>query len=196
MTYKFIPMQYGRSMIEMLGVLSVVGILSVAGITGYSQAMAKNKLTKAMEQLSATVTSIRAMYSAQPNYSGLTTATAIQMGLIDVDMLNQQDVTTASKIFNAFSGSVDINAVSTTYHGITKPLGGFEIKFSGLSKDACVQMATANWGTGSGIISVQAGENQNNIGKSENGSLPLNMATAISGCNEDGNGNSIIWIFY
>ena len=31
----------GRSMIEMLGVLSIVGVLSVGGIAGYSKAMEK-----------------------------------------------------------------------------------------------------------------------------------------------------------
>ena len=31
--------QFGRSMIEMLGVLAIIGVLSVAGIAGYSKAM-------------------------------------------------------------------------------------------------------------------------------------------------------------
>ena len=38
----------GRSMIEMLGVLAIVGILSVGGIAGYSKAMEKFKITKAV----------------------------------------------------------------------------------------------------------------------------------------------------
>ncbi len=40
----------GRSMIEMLGVLAIVGILSVGGIAGFSKAMFKYKLNKAIEQ--------------------------------------------------------------------------------------------------------------------------------------------------
>ena len=31
--------QFGRSMIEMLGVLAIIGVLSVGGIFGYSKAM-------------------------------------------------------------------------------------------------------------------------------------------------------------
>lgn len=42
--------QSGRSMIEMLGVLAIVGILSVGGISGFSKAMFKHKLNKAIEQ--------------------------------------------------------------------------------------------------------------------------------------------------
>lgn len=33
--------QYGRSMIEMLGVLAIIAVLSVGGIAGYSKAMMK-----------------------------------------------------------------------------------------------------------------------------------------------------------
>ena len=43
--------QYGRSMIEMLGVLAIVGVLSVGGIAGYSKAMFKFKLNKHTEQI-------------------------------------------------------------------------------------------------------------------------------------------------
>ena len=42
----------GRSMIEMLGVLAIVGVLSVGGIAGYSKAMEKFKVNKAIEQYS------------------------------------------------------------------------------------------------------------------------------------------------
>ena len=38
----------GRSMIEMLGVLAIIGVLSVGGIAGYSKAMEKFKITKAV----------------------------------------------------------------------------------------------------------------------------------------------------
>ena len=41
--------QCGRSMIEMLGVLAIIGVLSVGGIAGYSQALEKWKINKALE---------------------------------------------------------------------------------------------------------------------------------------------------
>ena len=43
---------FGRSMIEMLGVLAIVGVLSVGGIAGYSKAMEKYKLNKTVEEYS------------------------------------------------------------------------------------------------------------------------------------------------
>ena len=44
--------QSGRSMIEMLGVLAIIAVLSVGGIAGYSKAMEKFKLNKAIEAYS------------------------------------------------------------------------------------------------------------------------------------------------
>ncbi len=44
--------QFGRSMIEMLGVLAIIAVLSVGGIAGYSKAMEKFKLNKAVENYS------------------------------------------------------------------------------------------------------------------------------------------------
>ena len=43
---------FGRSMIEMLGVLAIIAVLSVGGIAGYSKAMEKWKLDKAIEEYS------------------------------------------------------------------------------------------------------------------------------------------------
>ncbi len=40
--------QRGRSMIEMLGVLAIIGVLSVGGVAGYSKAMMKWKINKAV----------------------------------------------------------------------------------------------------------------------------------------------------
>ena len=39
---------FGRSMIEMLGVLAIIGVLSVGGIAGYSKAMEQFKVNKAI----------------------------------------------------------------------------------------------------------------------------------------------------
>ncbi len=41
---------FGRSMIEMLGVLAIIAVLSVGGIAGYSKAMEKYKLNRTVEQ--------------------------------------------------------------------------------------------------------------------------------------------------
>lgn len=184
--------QSGRSMVEMLGVLAIIGVLSVGGIAGYSKAMAKFKTSKALDQVSTTVANVRTLYSGQPNYSGLTTAIAIQMGAIGAEMLSGQSPTSASTAYNAFNGSVTISA--TTVSGRNN--AGFQLVFSGLSKEACVQMASSDWGSGSGsgLVSVQAGSAT--AGTTAAGTLPLNLATAASGCNSEGDTNKVTWIYY
>ena len=44
--------QYGRSMIEMLGVLAIIAMLSIGGIAGYSKAMDKFKINKIVNEYS------------------------------------------------------------------------------------------------------------------------------------------------
>lgn len=44
--------EFGRSMVEMLGVLAIIGVLSVGAISGYSKAMMKYKLNKQAELVS------------------------------------------------------------------------------------------------------------------------------------------------
>lgn len=50
--------QCGRSMIEMLGVLAIIAVLSVGGIAGYSKAMEKWKINKAVEEYTMMITGL------------------------------------------------------------------------------------------------------------------------------------------
>ncbi len=45
------PVDSGRSMVEMLGVLAVIGVLSIAGIAGYNAAMSKYQANKVANEL-------------------------------------------------------------------------------------------------------------------------------------------------
>lgn len=197
---KFTSEQSGRSMVEMLGVLAIIGVLSVGGIAGYSKAMAKFKLTKAMDQVSTTVTNIRTLYSGQPNYSGLTTTTAIRMGAIGAEMLNGNKTTSATTAYNAFNGRVFISAAN----------GGqsFIVVFTGLGKEACVSLGSADWGSGSGsglisiavsgaaVTSEATAMPTTNAGTTASGTLPLALATAATGCAGVGDTNSVYWNYY
>lgn len=193
--------QSGRSMVEMLGVLAIIGVLSVGGIAGYSKAMAKFKLTKAMDQVSTTVTNIRTLYSGQPNYDGLTTEVAIKMGAVGAEMLNGVANTSATAAYNAFNGRVFIAAAD----------GGqsFIVAFAGLGKEACVSLGTADWGSGSGsgLISVGvAGTSPaadvttmitgDGVGTTAAATLPLKLSTAATKCSGTGDVNAVYWNYY
>ena len=145
----------GRSMIEMLGVLAIIGVLSVGGIAGYSKAMNKFKTNKVADNVSMLVANIKTMYAQQKTYGGLTTTTAHDMGLVPDELVKKSGSTTSYK--NAFNGDVEIHAASST-NDTTSDSKAFVIYFGGLSKEACVTLATNDWGSGysSGLIAIRA----------------------------------------
>lgn len=57
-------------------------------------------------------------------------------------------------------------------------------------------MASSDWGSGSGsgLVSVQAGTAT--AGTTASGTLPLNLATAAGGCNQEGDANKVTWVYY
>lgn len=208
--------QSGRSMVEMLGVLAIIGVLSIGGISGYSKAMAKFRVNKTLDQISMLVMNIRSLYSANINYEGLTDKIAIQMGIIPRDMLPSGTTeANASSIINAYQGEVRIGSAN---------VGGtdrsFYITYSGLTRDACVAIATADWGSqaGSGLQAIQIKGTANSTSKKATltgatacsaessaagagchliDNLPVVLSEAAVECqNTSDGGNEIRWDYY
>ena len=61
--------QFGRSMIEMLGVLAIIAVLSVGGIAGYSKAMQMYKLNKWKNDFIYMMTNLKTSYLNSKTYS-------------------------------------------------------------------------------------------------------------------------------
>lgn len=142
----------GRSMIEMLGVLAIIGVLSVGGIAGYSKAMNKFKTNKVADNVSMMVANIKTLYAQQKTYGTLTNADAISLGVVPDELIKNRAEGTLK---NSFNGEVDIHSSESTTGGDNK---AFVIFFGGLSKEACITLATNDWGSGysSGLIALQA----------------------------------------
>ena len=146
----------GRSMVEMLGVLAIIGVLSVGGIAGYSKAMNKYKINKTNDQLSMLIANIRTLFSSQGNYKDLSNANAIKFGVVPEDMIKDGSGG-AQTLSNAFGGEVKIGASGGR---VSDDNEAFSIVYSGLSSEACVTLATGDWGSGqaSGLIGIAGGE--------------------------------------
>ena len=148
----------GRSMVEMLGVLAIIGVLSAGGLAGYSKAMFKHKLNSTMEQITMLVTNIRTMYGAQGNYAGLATD-AVNLGIVPAVMGN-----TMTALTNPFKGAVTIAEASATTNTALATNAedalktAFVLTYSGLPVEACIALASADFGAGagSGFIGVKA----------------------------------------
>lgn len=192
--------QSGRSMVEMLGVLAIIGVLSVGGISGYSKAMAKFKMSKAMDQMSMLVANIRTTYASMATYSGLNTVVARSYGLASRDMFGPNSQTTASALVNAFGGSVLVGA--TQNNGITGT--GFAIVYNGLDREACMGLATADWGS-AGLVGITVSNAANNTEPTaaqaitpgfDTSDLPVSLGDASDACSARTATNSITWIYY
>ena len=187
----------GRSMVEMLGVLAIVGVLSVGGIAGYSQAMSKFKVTKAMDQVQTIITNIRTLYASQRVYSALTAKQAQAMGILTEESINGSDG------LNPFGGKIYFNIADS---GRT-----FTITYTGLTGEACVKMATADWGAdqssglrgmGVGTISGEAKsvavthgwENATEAAYKKDKHLPVTVASAADLCGTNQNG-AVTWYY-
>ena len=198
----------GRSMIEMLGVLAIIGVLSVGGIAGYSKAMNKFKTNKVADQVSMIVTNIRTLYAQQTTYAGLNNDTAIAMGVLPDEL-----GTSGSTLTNPFNGSVIVNSA---FAGGSFSDTAFAITYSGLSREACVTLATNDWGSGysSGLIGLKVyGINITDVSDDSTGlvvgcdgfaniacagsNMPFQVSQAATAC-ACGTANecSITWKFY
>ena len=196
----------GRSMVEMLGVLAIIGVLSVGGIAGYSKAMNKFKISKTTDQISMLVANIRTMFSAQGDYVGLSNEAAVNFGVVPEEM------GTSATLTNPFKGSVIIS--ESDYKGTGD---SFVVVYNGLAKDACVSVATGDWGASqsSGLIAVGAfGSEQDedsltgdpDAGNTAGGAIakpgeathkvPMPVQDAVAGCNAAGSANAVVWKYY
>ncbi len=199
--------QSGRSMVEMLGVLAIIGVLSIGGISGYSKAMAKYRVNKTLDQISMLVMNIRTLFSSSVDYTGLDEKLAIQMGIISKDMEGATTGTgdeAVTDIINAYQGRVFIG----TPAGDTRK---FYVEYTGLTQEACVALATADWGSqaGSGLQSIEIGRTSNKkqetisdskefkIGTTGDTGIPISLSAAAGVCSStDDNGSGIKWTYY
>ena len=158
-TYKT---ESGRSMIEMLGVLAIIGVLSVGGIAGYSKAMMKYRTNKTIEQISMIVTNVRTLFGSQKNYKALGATT--NGSLIARAKLFPDELISGETIAdNPFGGAIQLVAGSRNSDDATNTCTGcgdakaFVLAYGNIPEEACMDLATQDWGSasGSGLIMAQ-----------------------------------------
>ncbi len=211
--------QSGRSMIEMLGVLAIIGVLSVGGIAGYSKAMMKFKINKTIDQVSQIVANTRTLYARQRNYKSLGESegstnhkVVYKANLAPKEMF--EDGSGSYAMTNPFGGDVKI---SSGHKNNWLDHKAFVIGYYGLPDEACIELATQDWGDGtnSGLIGIgiltggtsaiyaelvgcsggdgAAGSKIACSGGSTIG-IPMPIDVAVEAC--QGNNNTVSWKFY
>ncbi len=181
----------GRSMVEMLGVLAIIGVLSVGGIAGYSMAMSKFKITKTIDQVQTIITNLRTLYASQWTYSALNASTAYNMGILTDETYD------GTAGLNPFGGQINFG---------TGNRGGaanrsFSIEYTELTAEACVKLATADWGadSSSGLlaITVSGGNAPATFTWEQDPTLPPDLVLVATACASESNesSSSVKWEF-
>lgn len=163
--------QKGRSMIEMLGVLAIIGVLSIGGIAGYSKAMTKYRVNKMADQISQLAQNIRTLYASQRTYNTLSDNVIKKAHLAPEDMY---DGTTSTSLYNPFGGWLEVIPSGKNSSGDNK---AFYIRTGVIPQEACVELATMDWGSGSssGLIVVYV-----------DSSSASSVGTPLYGCSSGG----------
>lgn len=116
--------EYGRSMIEMMGVLAIMGVITVGAIAAISSAMSLQKRNTVNDEVLQMVTQVRQLFSEYDDYSNINNST----------------------IFGAI-GMSNKNPYGGTYEISVNPSNSrqFVISVNGLSQSDCEYFVTKGW---------------------------------------------------
>lgn len=197
----------GRSMIEMLGVLAIIGVLSVGGIAGFSKMLAHQKIMQAQEQINAIAAKLSTIGAEASSFSGLNNKTAIKFGAIPSEAIVDAK---AGTLQNPYKGEIRISP--------TADEASYLIIYTKLPKDACIALATMEWGGNNssfvriGAFSTEAylaqGILYDAMKSDDDGEIktklyavlpaektPISPANATNGCSCPQNGCVLAWRF-
>ena len=132
---------FGRSMIEMLGVLAIIGVLSVGGIAGYSKAMEKYKINKTISAVAQIALNIKNLYAEQTNYYGLGVVGGPNREVLNIVVpSDMRDYSVAYAVRHPLNGQLAIYATGRHHTETTKTYTAFAISIKGLNKRACAEI--------------------------------------------------------
>lgn len=162
--------QFGRSMIEMLGVLSIIGVLSVGGFSMVKKMQNSYDTNKIMDEISAFVRKARIVTREFEGGASDSLNEYLYDGKAYPEGV-EYDAT--AKNFSGTSGVV----YSFAQGADSKIL--FTLTISSLPEEICMQIATADWGNSasSGFKGIKIGE--------ITGTTPLSLGSAADVCGDN-----------
>ena len=138
--------EFGRSMVEILGVLAIIGVLSVTGLYGYTVAMRKHKTNEMIRELIVRANQI----SSQLLLSG------------DVSGVTLEDAFLPSGTYSFRAENIDDNRFKVTMTGASG---------STIPVDICRQLYSD---IGTNTVILNMGQANNYTSASDCGSVDLN----------------------
>ena len=172
--------QSGRSMVEMLGVLAIIGVLSVGGIAGYSKAMEKFKLQKAVDQISTIRANVQTLFSNTNDYSALNTK-AYSLGVFPAEMAKKDGV--ENEVYNAYGLRTIVALFSSS-------LKSWTLSYRVPNAEVCTALATMAWGNDSSTMIVLDG------GEASFNEFPIPLERAAAACSSAGQNPTDVQFIY
>lgn len=172
-------MQYGRSMIEMIGVLAIIGVLSVGGFGIVAKAIKNQRYTQVMSnvaELASSAKKLACQFLDDEGYS--------DYGIFLYKSGKYPDSITYIK--TGTNAGKYIGNLDETYKFEAGASGGssFKIKLENIPQDLCMRMVSDDWGTvrSTGFINLKVGDKTDK---------KINMSDAATACSSMDN-NEII----
>ncbi len=157
--------QYGRSMIEMLGVLAIIGVLSVAGIAGYSKAMTKWKINKSIEQIEQITHNTFTTFANQKDFRSIYSSDEDGINLFKSLGIISEDMIVDGQLKNSFGG--DLKLYAGTFNSSYLTHSGekyFSLEYWNIPREACMALGSLDWAKGSDtVIGVGISPNRDNV---------------------------------
>ena len=173
--------QFGRSMVEIIGVLAIVGILSIGAITTYSNVMEKINSDKLIEDAAFSLKKLHMVYSGKKSYQN------IEKQVFDFNLIQGIDKIdgTERKMLHRLNGEVIVKSIAYDR--------GYVVIYNGLNNSSCIALASLNLGRQSsglqfmvvsptGVIPPHGFPKDLDWGEFEANDLPLSPAKAAEYC--------------
>lgn len=153
----------GRSMIEMLGVLAIIGVLTVGGLNIIGRSKQMHEIGQLISEVSKVAMTAKKLACEYDTEYGSYTLYLYKSEAYS-DELEYED--------GKFIGPMEAEI------SITGDMSTFVVSVSGLSEDACIQLAASDWGrTGvNGFLGACVGSGECN--PSSDKQMGLNTASA------------------
>ena len=130
--YKYMQNEeFGRSMIEIIGVLAISALLTGGAFVLIRGAMANQKRSRAIDEVAAIVENVRGLYAGRDDFSSLTNDMAYGTRLVDGFYLNTVTPFGADTRYSVVRNPDDNNT--------------FLVLLTNLKSDDCTDLAEQTW---------------------------------------------------